>query len=161
VNVFAPVALTHALLPPMIERKRGAIVNVASTAAFQPLPYMATYGATKAFVLSFSEALAEEVRRHNVRVVALCPGQTETQFFDGMDEARVGRARTVEQVVASGLRALERGQVVASGLRALERGQVVAIDGLANYALANASRFSPRWVTARIAAAMQRPKALR
>jgi short-subunit dehydrogenase len=147
VNVFAPVALTHALLPPMIERKRGAIVNVASTAAFQPLPYMATYGATKAFVLSFSEALAEEVRRHNVRVVALCPGQTETQFFDGMDEARVGRARTVEQVVAT-------------GLRALERGQVVAIDGLANYALANASRFSPRWVTARIAAAMQRPKAL-
>jgi short-subunit dehydrogenase len=144
VNVFAPVALTRALVPGMVVRKRGAIVNVASTAAFQPVPYMATYGATKAFVLSFGEALAEELRPHGVRVVVLCPGQTDTAFFDGIDEARVGKARTVEQVVAT-------------ALRALERGNVVAVDGLANYVLANASRMAPRRVVARIAARMQRP----
>jgi short-subunit dehydrogenase len=148
VNVYAPVALAHALLPAMLARKRGAIVNVASTAAFQPVPYMATYGATKAFVLSFSEALAEEVRAHGVKVVALCPGQTSTAFFEGIDEARVGKARTSEQVVAT-------------ALRALDRGQVVAIDGPANYLLANAGRFAPRRVTAAIAARMQKPKDLR
>ncbi len=146
VNVYAPVALAHALLPAMIARKRGAIVNVASTAAFQPVPYMATYGATKAFVLSFSEALAEEVRAHGVTVVALCPGQTETAFFTGIDEARVGRARTTAQVVAT-------------ALRALDSGQVVAVDGAANAALALSVRFMPRRVVAAVAARMQKPKA--
>ena len=148
VNVVALVDLTHALLPAMIARKHGAIVNVASTAAFQPVPYMATYGATKAFVLSFSEALAEEVREHGVRVVALCPGQTTTAFFEGIDEARVGRARTTEQVVAT-------------ALRALERGRVVAVDGFANYALANSARFAPRRLVARIAAIIERPSSLK
>ena len=148
VNVFAPVALAHALLPAMIARRSGAIVNVASTAAFQPVPYMATYGATKAFVLSFSEALAEEVRAHGVKVVALCPGQTSTAFFTGMEEARVGRARTSEQVVAT-------------AFHALERGRVVAVDGWANYVLANAGRFAPRRLTAAVAARLQRPTHLR
>jgi short-subunit dehydrogenase len=146
VNVYAPAALIRALLPAMIARKNGAIVNVASTAAFQPVPYMATYGATKAFLLSFGEALAEEVRAHGVRVVVLCPGQTETAFFDGIDDARVGRARTAEQVVAT-------------ALRALERGQVVAVDGLSNAVLATSVRFAPRRLVARIAARMQRPAA--
>jgi short-subunit dehydrogenase len=148
VNVYAPAALTRALLPGMLERKRGAIVNVASTAAFQPVPYMATDGATKAFLLSFSEALAEEVRTHGVRVLALCPGQTETAFFTEIDEARIGRARTSEQVVAT-------------ALRALGRGRVVAIDGIANYALANSSRFAPRRLVARVTAMVERPKSLR
>src|ERR671928_186613 len=86
-NVKALVALTRLYLAPMRERKRGAIVNVASTAAFQPVPYMATYAATKAFVLSFSEALWDENRAHGVHVMALCPGVTETNFFEasGMD----------------------------------------------------------------------------
>jgi short-subunit dehydrogenase len=145
VNVYAPVALTRALLPGMLSRKRGAIINVASTAAFQPVPYMATYGATKAFMLSFSEALAEEVRAYGVRVVALCPGQTETAFFTGIDEARIGRARTPEQVVAT-------------GLRALDRGTVVVVDGFSNYALANSSRFAPRRLVSRLVAAVERPK---
>ncbi len=148
VNCFAPVALTRALLPGMIARKAGAVINVGSTASFQPVPYMATYGATKAFVLSFSEALAEEVRVHGVRVVALCPGQTETAFFTEIEEARIGRPRTPEQVVAT-------------ALRALDRGKVVAIDGAANYALANSNRFAPRRLVARIAAAMERPKSLK
>ena len=148
VNVVALVALTHALLPAMIARKQGAIVNVGSTASFQPVPYMAVYGATKAFVLSFSEALAEEVREHGVRVVALCPGQTETSFFVGIDEARVGRARTTEQVVAT-------------ALRALERGRVVVVDGFANYVLANSTRFAPRRLVARIGAMIERPSSLK
>jgi short-subunit dehydrogenase len=145
VNALAPVMLTRALLPAMIARKSGAIVNVASTASFQPVPYMAVYGATKAFLLSFSEALAEEVRAHGVRVVALCPGQTDTAFFEGIDEARVGRARTTKQVVST-------------ALRALERGRVVAIDGFANYALANSNRLAPRRLVARVAASIQRPR---
>ncbi|HWT04775.1 MAG TPA: SDR family oxidoreductase [Xanthomonadales bacterium] len=145
VNVLAPVMLTHALLPAMIARKSGAIVNVGSTASFQPVPYMAVYGATKAFVLSFSEALAEEVRAHGVRVVALCPGQTDTAFFEGIDDARIGRARTTKQVVDT-------------ALRALKRGRVVAIDGFANYALANSNRLAPRRLVARIAAMIERPK---
>jgi uncharacterized protein len=148
VNVYAPVALTRALLPGMLARKRGAVINVASTAAFQPVPYMATYGATKAFVLSFTEALAEEVRAHGVRVVALCPGQTETAFFTGIDEARTGRARTPEQVVAT-------------GLRALDRGTVVVVDGFSNYALANSNRFAPRRLVARFVAAMERPASVK
>jgi short-subunit dehydrogenase len=145
VNVLAPVLLTHALLPAMIARKSGAIVNVGSTASFQPVPYMAVYGATKAFVLSFSEALAEEVRAHGVRVVALCPGQTDTAFFDGIDGARVGRERTTKQVVDT-------------ALRALRRGRVVAVDGFANYVLANSNRLVPRRLVAGVAAMIQRPK---
>ena len=148
VNVYSLVALTRALLPAMIARRSGGIINVASTAAFQPLPYMATYGSTKAFVLSFGQALAEEVREHGVHVVVLCPGQTETAFFDQIEESRIGRARTADQVVAT-------------GLRALERGQTVVIDGFLNAALANSVRFGPRPLVARVAARMQRPSWLR
>ncbi len=81
-NVSALVALTRLFLAAMVERKRGTVVNVASTAAFQPVPYMATYGATKAFVLSFSEALSVELRGTGVTVTALCPGPTRTEFQD-------------------------------------------------------------------------------
>jgi short-subunit dehydrogenase len=147
-NVGALAALTRALLPGMVERRRGGIVNVASTAAFQPVPYMATYGATKAFVLSFTEAVAEEVRGSGVHVVALCPGQTETAFFDTIEEARVGLPRTSEQVVAT-------------GLRALDHGHVVAVDGLPNVAMTVGLRFVPRAFVRRMAAAIERPKKLR
>src|SRR4026208_1235439 len=81
-NITAVVDLTHRFLGPMRERKRGTIINVASTAAFQAVPHMATYAATKAFVLSFSEAIAEENRLHGIHVMALCPGVTDTNFFD-------------------------------------------------------------------------------
>src|SRR5215210_2737648 len=81
-NVRALVELTYRYLAGMRERKRGRIINVASTAAFQPVPFMATYAATKAFVLSFSEALWEENRPFGVKVMALCPGVTETNFFE-------------------------------------------------------------------------------
>lgn len=110
-NSVAVLDLTTRFLPAMIARGGGAVVNVASTVAFQPVPHMAVYGATKAFVLSFTEALWAEARPRGVRVLAVCPGATETPFFDvvGAEEARAGRTRSPEQVVATALRALERG----------------------------------------------------
>jgi short-subunit dehydrogenase len=140
-NIAALVDLSRAFVTGMVERGRGGIINVASTAAFQPLPAMAVYGATKAFVLSFSEALHEEVRRSGVSVVALCPGATATEFFDiAGEKASVGRRRDVRDVVRT-------------GLRALDRNRAVAIDGFANAALANGVRFMPRGMTRSIAAA--------
>jgi short-subunit dehydrogenase len=139
-NIAALVDLSRAFVTGMVERGRGGIINVASTAAFQPLPAMAVYGATKAFVLSFSEALHEEVRRSGVSVVALCPGATATEFFETAGEkASVGKRRDVRDVVRT-------------GLRALDRNRAVAIDGFANAALANGVRFMPRGITRRIAA---------
>jgi len=146
-NVTAVVDLSHAFLPAMAERGDGAVINVGSTAGFQPLPYMAVYGATKAFVLSFSEALWAEYRGRGMRVLALCPGATETPFFGvvGAEEASVGRRRTPQQVVATGLRALERG-----------RGS--AIDGAFNYWLAQTPRLAPRGLTALIGKRLMRPR---
>ena len=138
VNVNALVALTHAFVPGMVERRRGGVINVASVAAFQPVPSMAVYGATKAFVLSFSEALHEEVRRNGVRVVALCPGATATEFFSIAGEAAaLGPKRDV------------RG-VVSAGLRAFEKNDAVVIDGTANALLANSTRFAPRSIVRRM-----------
>jgi uncharacterized protein len=147
-NVAALTDLTAALLPGMLERDRGAIVNVASTAAFQPVPYMAVYGATKAYVLSFSEALWAETRSTNVRVTALCPGATDTSFFAvAGEDAQVGRRMTPEQVVAAAFRALER-----------RRPSVVT--GLQNRMVANSGRLAPRAMVARIAERTMRPPAL-
>src|SRR6185503_15453700 len=111
-NVRALVDLTHLFLQPMRERKGGAIINVASTAGFQPVPFMATYSATKAFVLSFSESLWEENRPYGIKVMALCPGVTETGFFEASKMKRPpGRmVQTSEQVVDVALRALKRGK---------------------------------------------------
>lgn len=109
VNVTTVVGLTRALLPGMLARQRGAVVNVASTAAFQPVPFMAVYGATKAFVLSFTEALWGELVGTGVTALALCPGATQTEFFDiAGNAASVGRRQTPEQVVATAMRALGR-----------------------------------------------------
>jgi short-subunit dehydrogenase len=138
-NVRALVELTHLFLKPMLERKSGAIINVASTAAFQPVPFMATYAATKAFVLSFTEALWEENRARGVRLLALCPGVTETNFFaaGGMGKPPFRAPQTPEQVVATALAALEH-----------NRSHV--ISGWQNYAAAEAQRLVPRSLVARI-----------
>ena len=111
-NIRALVDLTHRFIQPMRERKSGAIVNVASTAGFQPVPFMATYAATKAFVLSFSEALWEENRHYGVKVMALCPGVTDTHFFEAsrMKRPPARTSQTPEQVVDVALRALARGK---------------------------------------------------
>lgn len=146
VDVTAVVDLAHAFIPSLLERSPGAaIIHTASTAGFQPLPYMAVYGASKAFVLSFSQALAEEYRERGLRVLALCPGATDTAFFESAGEAAaVGRRRTPEQVVAT-------------GLRALEQGRAVVIDGQSNALLAQLPRLFPRRLVARIAGRSVRP----
>lgn len=109
VNVHSVVTLTNLYLPGLLETPGSAIVNVASTAAFQPLPYMAVYGASKAFVLSFSEALWAQLRDSGVTVLAFCPGPVTTKFASvvGAPEATVGKPDTPEFVVRSALRALE------------------------------------------------------
>jgi short-subunit dehydrogenase len=119
VNVRAVVQMTAALLP-TLRRRGGAIITVASTAAFQPTPYLGTYGATKAFVLHWSLALNEELRGSGVRALALCPGPTSTDFFRraGLKEGSVPSmfGETSEKVVLAGLRALASGKsVVVSG----------------------------------------------
>ena len=140
-NVRALVELTHRYLAPMRARKSGAIINVASTVAFQPVPYMATYGATKAFVLSFSEALAEENRAWGIKALALCPGSTATDFFHvaGTETPPASIVQTPEEVVDT-------------GLRALDKGQSHVISGWKNFLLAEANRIAPRSLAARIAA---------
>src|SRR4029453_11709063 len=118
-NVAALVDITRAFLPGMLSSGKGALVNVASTAAFQPIPGMAVYGATKAFVLSFTEAVAHEAKSSGLRVLALCPGATRTEFFHvlGSESAAVGRMQTSGQVGQTALKALDRpgtpGSVVA------------------------------------------------
>jgi short-subunit dehydrogenase len=99
-NVKALVSLTHAFIPGMLSRNDGAVINVASTAAFQPVPTMAVYGATKAFVLSFSEALWAEFEDRGVRVLALCPGGTETEFFEVAGSQGTGSERQSPDRVA-------------------------------------------------------------
>ena len=146
-NCGALIELAHAVLPAMIERKQGRILNVASTAAFQPGPGMAVYFATKAFVLSFSEALHEEVKRHGVTVSALCPGPTATEFGE---VAGFGQSNLLDKVAA------DSASVVRAGLAGLDQGRAVIIPGLMNKSTAQAHRFFPRsWV--RKAAGMLKP----
>ncbi len=148
VNVAAVVALTRLYLPGMARRRRGGVINIASTAAFQPVPFMATYGATKAFVLSFSEALWAENRDRGVRVVGVCPGGTDTNFDFGSSRGR-GSFENVPQSTAD--------EVAEASLRALERNASFTVIGHANYARAVAARIVPRSVMARAAAEMFRP----
>ncbi len=146
-NVKALVALTHLYIKPMRERKGGTVLNVASTAAFQGVPYMATYAATKAFVLSFSEALWDENRAFNVHVMALCPGVTETNFFAAAnsDKPPMRVSQTPDEVVDTAL----------SGLR---RGKSHIISGWTNYLMMESERLVPRRIVARIAGKAMRPK---
>ena len=139
-NCGALVELAHAVLPGMIERRSGAILNVASTAAFQPGPGMAVYFATKAFVLSFSEALHEEVKRHGVKVSALCPGPTATEFGD---VAGFGPSSPSSKLAAAS------DPVAQAGLAGLDRNQAIVIPGLMNKATAQAHRFFPRAIVRR------------
>ena len=108
-NVVALTELTTLFLPAMVAARRGAIINIASTAAFQPIPHMAVYGATKAYVLSFTRAMWAETRATGVRVIAVCPGATDTEFFEIAGEAAsVGARRTPENVVDTAIRAIGR-----------------------------------------------------
>jgi uncharacterized protein len=140
-NVRSLVDLTYKFLLPMRERRQGTIINVASTAAFQAVPFMATYAATKAFVLSFSEALAEENAKHGIRVLALCPGVTDTNFFAAskIDRPPMRTVQTAEEVVDA-------------ALRGLARGKSTVISGWTNWVTVEAERFVPRSVVTKVAA---------
>jgi short-subunit dehydrogenase len=123
VNIAALVHLTKLVLPGMVERKKGRIMNVASTAAFQPGPYMAVYYATKAFVLSFSEALSEELKGTGVTVTALCPGPTRTKF-----QERAG----ISNPMIKGIMAMNAAPVARIGYEGLMHGKRVVIPGVIN-----------------------------
>jgi uncharacterized protein len=146
-NVVALVRLTHLFLPGMAAKGHGIVINVASASAFQPTPFMAVYGASKAFVLSFSEALWAEYRDQGIQVLAVCPGPTQTNFFAraGNEESIVGKKRPVESVVAS-------------AMRALERGRSYTVDGGLMYLMTQSVRLAPRGVVARSAARIMKPK---
>src|SRR4051794_39076792 len=133
-NCVTLVELTASFLPSMTDAGHGVVLNVASTAAFQPTPGMAVYGATKAFVLSFTEALWQETKSTGVRVLALCPGATETEFF----------ARTGEEFLTSGRQTPK--QVVDTALRAVNGSSPTVVSGLKNVVLATAYRYTPRRV---------------
>jgi short-subunit dehydrogenase len=143
VNIAALTHLTKLFLPPMIKRRSGRILNVASTAAFQPGPLMAVYYATKAYVLSFSEALSEELRNSGVTVTALCPGPTQTDFAD---TAEVGRSRLFNTFGIA-----DAADVAKYGFDAMMNGKRLAIPGFKNKIIAQANRISPRSLTAKIA----------
>jgi short-subunit dehydrogenase len=145
-NVGTLTDLCRAVAPQMIARKSGAILNVASTAAFQPGPKMAVYFATKAFVLSLSEALHEELKPHGVRVTCLCPGPTRTEFGDVAGFRGSGMFERV---------AMEAPEVVQAGLKGLDRNQAVVITGLVNKVGAASTRFAPRSVVRKIAGAIK------
>jgi short-subunit dehydrogenase len=145
-NVGTLTDLCRAVAPAMIERKSGGIINVASTAAFQPGPNMAVYFATKAFVLSFTEALHEELKPHGINVTCLCPGPTRTEFGA---VAGFGGSGMFERV------AMESPEVVAAGLDGLDRNKAVVVPGLVNKLTANSGRFAPRSVVRKIAGAIK------
>lgn len=144
-NCAAVVDLTHAFLPAMVERGFGGVINVASAAAFQPLPYMAVYAATKAFVLSFSHGIRGEYQDKGISVTALCPGPVDTPFFEatGVDSLRgtvpKGMMMTVDRVVSD-------------CLKSFHAGKAVCLPGAATKLMAAAGHLTPRGVLGRLTA---------
>jgi len=137
VNIGALMALTHLFLPAMIERKQGRVLNLASTSAFQPIPYLSTYAASKAFVLSFSEGLNIELKGSGVRVTALCPGFTETEMIAKSG----GKSMSVPFV-----RNLTAEEVAQQGYAACIAGKPLYINGASNRTLIAFGRHQPRWL---------------
>ena len=146
-NITALVAMTRLFIPAMVEAGRGTIINVASTAAFQPTPFMTTYGATKAFVLHFSEGLASELEGTGVLVTALCPGPVKTEF---QEVAGIERAWFPSFIWT------DPETVVHHGMAAAASGHPVYIAGALNTAMALATRFAPRSVVRRLGRTMFR-----
>ncbi|MFB1481612.1 SDR family NAD(P)-dependent oxidoreductase [Corallococcus sp. RDP092CA] len=144
VNCTALLKLTHLFARPMRERKQGRILNIASTAGFQPGPYMATYYATKAFVLSFTEALAVELKGTGVTATCHCPGATRTEFAE--------RAGNAESRLFQRPGVAEAPEVAGHAYAAMMQGRVVAIHGMLNWLAAFSLRLSPRAVVRSIAA---------
>lgn len=147
VNVTALVALTHLFLQPMLKRRDGAIIQLASTASFQGVPYFATYSATKSFILTFSEALWAECQPLGVRVLAVCPGPTGTHF-----QTVAGTERTKRPVKMQ-----TPDEVVEASLKALAAKRSVVISGFGNMAMVFLERFFSRQIVTRMASKLYRP----
>ena len=145
-NIRALTNLTFVVLNDMRLRGEGAILNVASTAAFQPGPKMAVYFATKAFVLSFTEAVHEELKPHGINVSCLCPGPTRTEF---------GKVAGFGGNVAFDRVAMEAPEVVAAGLQGLEKNHAVVVPGIVNKIVAASTRFAPRPIVRKIAGSIK------
>jgi short-subunit dehydrogenase len=149
VNCAAVVHLTRLYLPHMLKQRRGDVLIVASTASFQAVPFISTYAASKAFDLSFAEGLAEEVKPYGVRVCALCPGSTETEFQEVAGQSGLAASKNRETAE----------KVAHVGLQALAAGKSYVISGTGNYLGAQAQRLVPRRFVTRIVAKMFRPPA--
>lgn len=147
-NMTTLAHLTHSLLPKMIEKGSGKILNVASVAGFLPGPNMAVYYATKAFVLHFSEAIAQELKGYGVTVTALCPGPTQSQFMDvsGMAQSKLVKGRKLPTSK----------QVAEYGYKAMMRGQHVAVHGWGNFVLSVLPRLFPRRLTTWVVGLIQK-----
>jgi short-subunit dehydrogenase len=144
-NVNSLTELTREFLPEMVARKQGRVLNVASTAAFQPGPWMAVYYATKAYVLSFGEALATELRGTGVTVTTLCPGPTRTEFFE---RAKMGQSRLKSMIFADSM------SCAKTGIDSMHQGRVVVVDGLLNWVFSQTARLLPRSTTRSITGAI-------
>ena len=149
-NARALVEVTRRFLPGMIGRGRGRIINVVSNSAFQPVPYLSVYAATKSLVLSFTEGLATEVRGTGVRVQALCPGLTETEFIEV--------ARTGKDLLVNRLPRMTPADVVVCSLEALDKGKLRVVPGFQNRLLASLVRFAPRSLARSVAARLYKPR---
>ena len=147
-NIAALVALTHSFLGPMRKRGRGTVINVSSSASFQPISFMATYAATKAFVTSFSEAIAEENRPFGILVSALCPGPTKTNFF--------AASKIDDPYLLKGMQTAE--EVVDAALKGVAAGKTRVISGWANYVSAFLGTVVPDSLITRVVASKLRSK---
>ncbi len=152
-NCLALTRLTKLLLPDMLAQQQGRILNVASTASFQPGPYQAVYFATKAYVLSYSEAIAEDLADTGVTVTALCPGLTASGFVERAGMGQSGFVRRTRIASAE--------QVAASGYRAMHAGRRVVVPGMLNWLSAQAPRLVPRRLVTTLVSAMMKPAAAR
>lgn len=148
VNITSLVHLTRLYLPEMIQKKQGEILNVASTAAFQPGPFMSNYYATKAYVLHFTEGLAEEVKEFGIKVCALCPGPTHTEFQK--------RANLKNALLFKSPLAMDPEEVAKAGIEALKSGKVVEIPGFLNWTLSKSVSITPRSLIRMITASLNK-----
>lgn len=149
-NVVALTEMLAHFVPPMVARGRGRVLNVASIAAFQPVPRLATYAATKAYVLSLTESLSEELKGTGVSITALCPGITATSMLDRAREVSAELGALPGMVVGTA------DDVAAQGLRACLRGEVIRVPGVVNRAATVAGRSAPRWLLRGITGAVVR-----
>jgi uncharacterized protein len=149
-NISGLTAMLAQFAPPMVERGHGRILNVASIAAFQPVPTLATYAATKAYVLSLSESLAEELRDTGVTVTALCPGITATHMLSTATRDHAKVAQLPHFLIG------DADEVAAEGYRACMKGEVITVPGAVNRAATLAARVAPKWLVRRLGGALGR-----